>query len=44
MSGLKLKEDKTKALRIGSVSGSDLRLCHNYNLDWEQGPREMGVG
>ena len=26
------------------MSGSDLRLCHNYNLDWEQGPiKILGV-
>ena len=44
MSGLKINEDKTKALWIGSMSGSDLRLCHNYNLDWEQGPiKILGV-
>ena len=43
-SGLKINEDKTKALWIGSMSGSDLRLCHNYNLDWEQGPiKILGV-
>ena len=44
MSGLKINEDKTKALWIGSMSGSDLRLCHNYNLNWEQGPiKILGV-
>ena len=44
MSGLKINEDKIKALWIGSMSGSDLRLCHNYNLDWEQGPiKILGV-
>ena len=44
MSGLKINEDKTKTLWICSMSGSDLRLYHNYNLDWEQGPiKILGV-
>ncbi|MCG7876954.1 MAG: reverse transcriptase family protein, partial [Candidatus Thiodiazotropha endolucinida] len=44
MSGLKINEDKTKALWIGSMAGSDLKLCHNYNLDWQQGPiKILGV-
>lgn len=44
MSGLKINEDKTKALWIGSMSKSDLRLCREYKLDWEQGPiKILGV-
>ena len=37
MSGLRINEDKTKALWIGSMSRSDLKLCRDYNLDWKQG-------
>lgn len=44
MSGLKINEDKTKALWIGSMSRSDLKLCREYKLDWEQGPiKILGV-
>ena len=38
MSGLKINAEKTKALWIGSMSGSNIKLCQDYNLDWDQGP------
>ena len=38
MSGLKLNIDKTKAIWIGAASKSKNRLCHEYNLDWNQEP------
>ena len=37
MSGLKINEEKTKALWIGSMSRSDLQLCQEFRLDWDQG-------
>ena len=37
MSGLRINEDNTKAIWIGSMPRSDLKLCHDYNLHWEQG-------
>ena len=36
MSGLKINEDKTKALWIGSMANSELKMCNDYNLDWDQ--------
>ena len=36
MSGLKINEDKTKALRIGSMANLELQMCNDYNLDWDQ--------
>ena len=35
MSGLKINEEKTKALWIGSMSRSDLKLCQEFRLDWD---------
>ena len=44
MSGLKINVEKTKAIWIGSLSNSPTRLCHNYTLDWTQGPfKILGV-
>ena len=36
MSGLKINEDKTKTLWIGSMANSELKICNDYNLDWDQ--------
>ena len=36
MSGLKLTEDKTKAVWIDSMANSELKMCNDYNLDWDQ--------
>ena len=38
MSGLKVNEDETKALWIGTMSKSNKIMCKSYNLDWEQKP------
>ena len=38
ISGLKINEEKTRAIWIGSLCDSTKRLCHEYNLDWKQGP------
>lgn len=44
MSGLKINADKTKAIWIGSMNRSNVRLCHEYQLDWEQQPfKILGV-
>ena len=44
MSGLKINVEKTKAIWKGSLSSSPTRLCHNYTLDWTQGPfKILGV-
>ena len=44
MSGLKINVEKTKAIWIGPLSYSPTRLCHNYTLDWTQGPfKILGV-
>ena len=44
ISGLKINTEKTKALWIGSMSRSNIKLCHDYNLDWDQGPiKILGV-
>ena len=44
MSGLKVNEDKTKALWIGAMCKSNKIMCKNYNLDWEQKPlKNLGV-
>ena len=40
MSGLKINEEKTKALWIGSMSRSDLQLCQEFRLDWDQGSKK----
>ena len=36
MSGLKINEDKTKALWIGSMANLELKMCNDNNLDWDQ--------
>ena len=41
MSGLKINEDKTKALWIGAMGRSEKRICIEYNLDWEQKPLKI---
>ena len=38
MSGLKVNEEKTKALWVGSMSKSQKKNCQEYDLDWEQKP------
>ena len=44
MSGLKVNEEKTKALWVGSMSKSHKQICPEYNLDWEQKPiKILGV-
>ena len=44
MSGLKINVDKTKAIWIGSMAKSNLKLCKEYKLDWDQGPvKILGV-
>ena len=44
MSGLKINVDKTKAIWIGSMTKSNLKLCKEYKLDWDQGPvKILGV-
>ena len=44
MSGLKSNVDKTKAIWIGSMAKSNLKLCKEYKLDWDQGPiKILGV-
>lgn len=37
MSGLKINVDKTKAVWFGACSHSELTLCNDFNLDWDQG-------
>ena len=44
MSGLRMNAEKTKAIWIGSLSNSTSRMCHNFRLDWTQGPfKILGV-
>ena len=38
LSGLKVNEDKTKALWVGAMCKSEKRMCKEYNLDWDQTP------
>ena len=38
ISGLKINEEKTRAIWIGSLRNSTQRLCQEYRLDWNQGP------
>ena len=38
LSGLKVNEDKTKALWVGAMCKSEKRMCKEYNLDWDQKP------
>ena len=37
MSGLKINKENPKALWIGSMSMSGLKLCQAFRLDWDQG-------
>ncbi|MCG7892737.1 MAG: reverse transcriptase domain-containing protein, partial [Candidatus Thiodiazotropha endolucinida] len=44
MSGLKINIEKTRAIWIGSLSNSHMRLCQDCNLDWTQGTfKVLGV-
>lgn len=44
MSGLKINIDKTRAVWIGSMNKSNLTLCKEYKLDWDQKPiKILGV-
>ena len=36
IAGLKIKVEKTKAIWIGALSHSEIRMCQNYDLDWTQ--------
>ena len=38
LSGLKVNEDKTKALWVGAMCKSEKKMCKEYNLDWDQKP------
>ena len=38
LSGLKINEEKTRAIWIGAKSNSNNKLCEVYKLDWTQGP------
>ena len=38
ISGLKVNEEKTRALWVGSLRDSTRRICQEYKLDWTQGP------
>lgn len=37
ISGLEVNAEKTKVIWIGSMRGSNIRLCQDYNLQWETG-------
>ena len=37
MSGLKMNVEKTKVIKIGALAGSQMQLCPDYNLVWEEG-------
>ena len=37
ISGLKINVEKTKAIWIGALSNSEIRICRNNNLDWTNG-------
>lgn len=41
MSGLKMNVDKTKAIWIGSMSGSNMILGNDLKLDWHKGDFEI---
>ena len=44
LSGLKINEEKTRAIWIGAKSNSNDKLCNDYKLDWTQGPvKILGV-
>ena len=38
LSGLKINEEKTRAIWIVAKSNSNNKLCKDYKLDWNQGP------
>ena len=37
MSGLKINVEKTKIIWIGAMAGSQIQMCRDFKLDWEQG-------
>lgn len=41
MSGLKIIIDETKAICVGAMTGSPVKLCHKFILDWHQGNFEV---
>ena len=41
MSGLKVNEEKTRALWFGSMSMSKKKICLEHDLDWEQKPLKI---
>ena len=44
LSGLKINEEKTRAIWIGAKINSNDKLCNDYKLDWTQGPvKILGV-
>ena len=44
LSGLKINEEKTRAIWIAAKSNSNDKLCNDYKLDWTQGPvKILGV-
>ena len=44
MSGLKMNVDKTKAIWIGAMSGSNKKLCQEVKPDWHTGDFErLGI-
>ena len=40
-SGLQVNMDKTKVIWFGSMKGSDLKLCREFDLNWESGIFEV---
>ena len=36
-SGLSMNNDKTRVIWLGAMKGSDIRLCQEFNLNWDQG-------
>ena len=36
-SGLSMNNEKTRVIWLGSMKGSSLTLCNNFNLNWDQG-------
>ena len=38
MSGLQINVEKTKAAWICAMNKSELKLCHEFKLDWNQNP------
>ena len=44
LSGLKINEEKTRAIWIGAKSNSNNKLCKDFKFDWTQGPvKILGV-